>query len=44
VLTSDGRPVHFLVDEWGNDLLDDGGHPRIGPVEIPPGCRLDPDS
>jgi hypothetical protein len=44
VLTSDGRPVHFLVDEWGNDLLDDGGHPSIGPVEIPPGCRLDPDS
>jgi hypothetical protein len=40
VLTADGRPVHILVNELGNDLLDASGRPRLGPVEVPPGCRV----
>jgi hypothetical protein len=41
VLTADGRPVHLLVDEHGNRILDSEGR-GIGPVEIPPGCRVEP--
>jgi Clp amino terminal domain, pathogenicity island component len=41
VLTSDGRPVHMLVDEHGNRVLDSEGR-GVGPVEVPPGCRVEP--
>jgi hypothetical protein len=40
VLTADGRPVHLLVDEHGNHVLDAEGR-GIGPVEIPSGCRVE---
>jgi predicted DNA-binding transcriptional regulator AlpA len=40
VLTADGRPVHLLVDEHGQQVLDGEGRPRIGAVEIPPGCQV----
>jgi predicted DNA-binding transcriptional regulator AlpA len=40
VLTADGRPVHRLVDEQGQQVLDGEGRPLIGAVEIPPGCRV----
>jgi len=39
VLTTDGRPVHLLVDEHGDEVADAEGR-GIGPVEIPPGCRV----
>jgi hypothetical protein len=40
VLTVDGRPVHLLVDERGQQVLDGEGRPLIGAVEIPPGCQV----
>lgn len=40
VLTTDGRPVHVLLDEDGNDLLDEQGESRIGPVEVPAGAEI----
>jgi hypothetical protein len=40
VLTTDGRPVHVVVDEDTVPVLDEHGHERIGPVEIPDGARL----
>jgi predicted DNA-binding transcriptional regulator AlpA len=40
VLTTDGRPVHIVVDEDTVPVLDEHGHERIGPVEIPQGARL----
>ena len=39
VLTADGRPVHVLVNEHGDEVRDAEGR-SIGPVEIPPGCRV----
>jgi Clp amino terminal domain, pathogenicity island component len=39
VLTADGRPVHMLVNEHGDEVRDAAGR-SIGPVEIPPGCRV----
>jgi predicted DNA-binding transcriptional regulator AlpA len=39
VLTADGRPVHLLVNEHGDQVRDAEGR-SIGPVEIPPGCRV----
>jgi hypothetical protein len=39
ILTADGRPVHVLVDEHGDQVRDAEGR-SIGPVEIPPGCRV----
>lgn len=39
VLTADGRPVHMLVNEHGDEVRDPQGR-SIGPVEIPPGCRV----
>ena len=39
VLTADGRPVHLLVNEHGDRVRDSEGR-SIGPVEIPPGCRV----
>jgi Clp amino terminal domain, pathogenicity island component len=39
VLTADGRPVHVLVNEHGDEVRDAEGR-DVGPVEIPPGCRV----
>lgn len=39
VLTTDGRPVHLLVNEHGDQVRDAEGR-SVGPVEIPPGCRV----
>ena len=39
VLTADGRPVHMMVDEHGDEVPDAQGR-SIGPVEVPPGCRV----
>ena len=39
VLTADGRPVHVRVNEPGDQVRDAEGR-SIGPVEIPPGCRV----
>jgi predicted DNA-binding transcriptional regulator AlpA len=41
VLTTDGRPVHVVVDEQGMPLLDEQGRRTFGPVEIPPGCQVE---
>ena len=40
VLTTDGQPVHFEVDEDTAPILDEHGHHMLGPVEIPDGARL----
>ena len=40
VLTTDGRPVHIVVDEDTVPVLDEHGHEMIGPVEIPQGARM----
>jgi hypothetical protein len=40
VLTTDGRPVHVVVDEDTVPVLDEHGHESIGPVEIPQGARM----
>jgi hypothetical protein len=40
VLTTDGRPVHVVVDEDTVPVLDEHGHERIGPVEIPEDARM----
>lgn len=40
VLTTDGRPVHIVVDEDTVPVLDDHGHELLGPVEIPEGARM----
>jgi hypothetical protein len=37
VLTAYGRPVHLLVNEYGEEVRDAEGR-SIGAVEIPPGC------
>jgi hypothetical protein len=37
VLTTDGRPVHVMVDEHGMPVLDEHGHRMLGPVEVPEG-------
>jgi hypothetical protein len=45
VLTTDGQPVHVVVDDDGVPVLDEHGHRMLGPVEIPPGgevTALDP--
>ena len=39
VLTADGRPVHLLVNQHGDEVRDAEGR-SIGPVEIPSGCRV----
>jgi hypothetical protein len=38
VLTTDGRPVHLVVDEHGLPVLDECGRRMLGPVEVPPGA------
>jgi predicted DNA-binding transcriptional regulator AlpA len=40
VLTTDGRPVHIVVDEDTVPVLDEHGHEMLGPVEIPEGARM----
>jgi hypothetical protein len=40
VLTTDGRPVHIVVDEDTVPVLDEHGQERLGPVEIPEGARM----
>jgi hypothetical protein len=40
VLTTDGRPVHIVVDEDTAPVLDEHGHEMLGPVEIPEGAKL----
>jgi hypothetical protein len=40
VLTADGQPVHRLVDQQGQQVLDGEGRLLIGAVEIPPGCQI----
>jgi hypothetical protein len=40
VLTTDGQPVHVVVDEDTAPVLDEHGHEMLGPVEIPDGARL----
>jgi len=37
VRTTDGRPVHVVVDEHGMPVLDEHGHQMLGPVEVPEG-------
>ena len=41
VLTSDGQPVHGVFDEHGREVLAEDGRPRVVPVEIPEGSRLE---
>jgi predicted DNA-binding transcriptional regulator AlpA len=40
VLTTDGRPVHIVVDEVTVPVLDEHGREMLGPVEIPEAARL----
>jgi hypothetical protein len=40
VLTTDGQPVHFVVDNDTVPIRDEQGHHMLGPVEIPDGVRL----
>ena len=40
VLTTDGRPVHVVVDQDTVPVLDKHGHQMLGPVEIPRGARM----
>ena len=40
VLTTDGRPVHIVVDGDTVPVLDEHGHHMLGPVEIPEGAML----
>ena len=42
ILTTDGRPVHVLIDDEGRFVLDEAGHPIIAAVEVPPGSALKP--
>jgi Clp amino terminal domain, pathogenicity island component len=35
VLTTDGRPVHIVVDERALPVVDEQGHERLGLVEVP---------
>lgn len=42
VRTTDGRPVHVLIDEDGGAVLDADGKSTLAPVEIPPGCEVVP--
>ncbi|HSH59174.1 MAG TPA: Clp protease N-terminal domain-containing protein [Acidimicrobiales bacterium] len=40
VLTTDGRPVHVLLDGAGEYIRDEKGTPMIGAVELPAGCDV----
>jgi hypothetical protein len=40
VLTKDGRPVHFMIDDEGHEVLDEAGNRILVPVDVPPGSIL----
>ena len=40
VLTTDGHPVHIVVDEDTVPVLDEHGHEMLGPVEVPEGAEV----
>jgi predicted DNA-binding transcriptional regulator AlpA len=40
VLTTDGRPVFFVLDEQAMPVRDAQGRMVLGPVEVPPGCQV----
>jgi hypothetical protein len=40
VLTSDGRPVHLLIDDEGRLVLDEEGRPIVTAVDVPEGSRF----
>jgi hypothetical protein len=40
VLTTDGQPVHVVVNEHGVPVLDKQGHRMFGPIEIPPNAEM----
>ena len=42
VLTSDGHPVHLVVDEDTVPILDEHGQVMLGPVEVPEGAEMIP--
>ncbi len=42
VLTTDGRPIHLLIDDNGRDVLDEAGQPIVAPVEVPLGSAIKP--
>ena len=42
VLTTNGHPVHLVVDEDTVPVLDEHGQVMLGPVEIPQGAKLIP--
>lgn len=42
VLTTDGRPIHLLIDDDGHHVLDVAGQPIIAPVEVPLGSAIKP--
>jgi hypothetical protein len=42
VLTTDGHPVHIVVDEDTVPVLDTHGQEMLGPVEVPEGAELIP--
>jgi len=41
VLTTDGRPLHLVMNEAGKAVLDAEGRPIIRAVEVPPGSQLE---
>lgn len=43
VLTTDGRPVHLVLDEDAVPVRDAQGRLMFGPVEVPPGCEVTAD-
>jgi len=40
ILTTDGKPIHSLIDEDGRDVLDEDGNPIDTVVELPPGALM----
>ncbi len=40
VLTTDGLPVHLLIDESGHNILDESGQPILVPVDVPAGSAI----
>jgi hypothetical protein len=40
VLTTAGQPVHLVLDDQGEPIRDQHGKGVVGPIEIPPGCRV----
>lgn len=40
VITTDGQPLHSLLDEEGRDVLDEEGHPIETVVDVPAGASM----